>query len=90
MAGERIRDHFCDGRRSKHADLHGGDGGIREKRVDFGRDERGRRQVDIEHTLRVLHGQGGDRSQTIAAKCGKSLDVGLNAGSPARVGTRNG
>ena len=77
----RHRAHNASAR--QHADLDRPHVEILDHRLDLGRDDLGRGDVDGAHAERVLRGQRRDRAGAIDAERGEGLEVGLNAGAAA-------
>ncbi len=101
--GHRIVDHKggLDGRQSagqhlhmepgrQQADLDGGGRQIDAKGVDLGGEGLHQHGVDHLHRHRVLGGNGGDDRAAVHAEVVQCVQVGLNAGTAAGVGTGDG
>ena len=84
--GDRI-DHFPIG---EHAQLDRADAKIIEAGIDLLAQESDGRHVRCRHAARVLGGECGNRGKTVQPMRSEGLEIGLNAGATARIGTGNG
>ena len=88
-AANSLRHHLDDLGGCQHACFGRGWTAIANHRVDLGRDKLRRHYMDAHHPARILRGQRGDRTHPVYPKHGEGFEIGLDAGSTARVGTGN-
>ena len=72
------------------SDLHRVDADIVEHGIELRGDERRIGRVDCGNAARVLRGERRDDARAVGAERGERLQVGLDAGAAARIGTGDG
>ena len=87
VTAQRIGDRASDRRVRKHADLHRVDADVVEHGVELRGNEARVRRVNRGDAARVLRGQRRDHARAIGAERGEGLQIGLDAGAAAGIGT---
>ena len=77
-------------RRSQHPDLNGRHLDVGKNHFDLPAHEFSRGQMDAADALGVLRGQGARYRHAVTAECREGLEIGLDSGAAARVGSRDG
>ncbi len=87
MVCHGLGDGGDDRRAGQHAGLRRLDSDVLDDDGDLLPNQGGRQLEDLGHADRVLRGDRGDRRRAMHAKGGESLQVGLDAGPAARIGS---
>ena len=90
VMSQPVRDRRRNLRGRHHADLHRVHAHIGEDRIDLLGDKCRIDRLERSHALRVLRRQRGDHRHAIGAEGRERLQVGLNAGTPTGIRTRDG
>ena len=89
MTLERIGDRIDHSLVGEHAQLDRADAKIIEAGIDLRAQESHGRHVHCRHAARVLGGECGNRGKAVQPMRSEGLEIGLNAGATARIGTGN-